>query len=118
MQRMGVYGPITSLHPPQGPDVCLPKFLTLCRGDTATRAVIGPLIKHDRTKTGFKLCFHIAVNDTISACALKLINTNSKNPLLCSVFAFNVISLLEPTKIDYLDLECTNSCRISILFLE
>jgi hypothetical protein len=31
-----------SLHPPLGPDVCLPKMLTLHRGDAAGREVIGP----------------------------------------------------------------------------
>ena len=36
-----LYGPVKSLRPLQGPDVCLPKMLTLAI--TAARAVIGPL---------------------------------------------------------------------------
>ena len=45
-QRKGVYGPITTLptlRPPQGPDVHLPKIVTLRRGNAAARAMIGPL---------------------------------------------------------------------------
>ena len=49
-QLRAEYGPTftslwTSLRPPQGPDVCLPRVITFRRGDEVARAVIGPLTK-------------------------------------------------------------------------
>ena len=53
-KRKGVCRPLApcrpSLRPLQGPGVCLPKIVTLRRGDAAARAVIGPLTRR-RTKT-------------------------------------------------------------------
>ena len=53
----GPYRPCgSSVHTPQGPDVRLPKMLTFRQGDTAARAVIGPLPKtRRRPKTGSRL---------------------------------------------------------------
>ena len=36
------------MRPPQGPDVCVPKIVACRRGNTAARAVIGPLTKTRR----------------------------------------------------------------------
>ena len=62
MQRKGGTDPLRpcgpSLRPPQGPDVRLPKIVTLRRGDTAARAVIGPLTK---TRLRRRVCVLIAL---------------------------------------------------------
>ena len=62
-QRIGVTDP-TSIRPLQGPHVRLPKNVTFCWGDTAVRAVIGPLTK-SRRRT-------IKVHDCVEASALSL----------------------------------------------
>ena len=51
----------TYFHHPQGPDVRLPKVVTLRRGNAAARVVIGPLTKtRRRNKTG-----HDCVESTV-----------------------------------------------------
>ena len=66
---------VPSLRPPQGPDVRLPKIVTLRLRDTAARAVIGPITrtrcKTKTAKAGFKTGSK-QVHDCVEASTLSL----------------------------------------------